>query len=149
MSVAREDLERKLARDSRTGTQNKASKTIHQKLKSTEGSVISQGTLSRTDGPAREADQHRRQQAYGRQTPETRERQKHETPKRKEHEAYERQKHQTNERQKYQVEKNQHSNTNEKRKTQGKILVNKSTANFLTGRAGPNLLGGSRRADQF
>jgi len=143
MSVAREDPERKLARDSRT------SKTIHQKLKSTEGSAISQGTISRTNKLAREADQHRRQEAYGRQTRETRERQKHETPKRKEHEAYEKQKHQTNERQKRRVEKDQHSNTDEKRKTQGKILVSKGTANFLSGRAGPNLLGGSRRADQY
>jgi len=121
MSVAREDPERKLAIDSRTGT-------IHQKLKSTEGSPISQGTISRTNKLAREADQHRKQQAYGRQIRETSERQKYETPKRKEHEAYERQKHQTNERQKYQVEKNQHSSTDEKRKTQGKILVSKSTA---------------------
>jgi len=148
MSTARGGaIERRHAEVARLVAQNKASKTFHRRPKSTEGSMISQGAMSKTDEMAREAYEHRRHEIHEQRGHEAHERQRHRTDERQEQQTDERQRHQAYERQKPQVENNPRRNTDEKKKTQGKVLISKGTFLFFGGKTGPNLKARSKTFD--
>jgi len=164
MSTARgAAIERRHAEVARLVAQNKASKIANRRPRSTEGSTISQSAIRKTDETAREAYEHQgheiherqRHRSHERQENQTDERQRHRaderqehhTNERQEHHANERQRHQAYERQKPQVENNPRRNTDEKKKTQGKVSISKGTFMFFGGKTGPNLKARSKTFD--